>query len=352
MKNLIVPMAGKSSRFPGMKPKWMLTHPLTNRFMVTESISGLNLEYFDNIYFVLLSEHEKKYQFFDGFVEELEECKLNKKSKFVFLNEQTKSQSETVYTAIKIAGIDGFIFVKDSDGYYECNIDSTKNQIAFFDLNNMDDINARTKSYIELDINGIVTNIVEKKVISSTFSVGGYGFESAIDFCDTYEKLKDLDGECYISDVIFELILSGSKFFGIPTQNFKDWGTLESWNKYKSQYKCLFVDIDGTLVKNSSVHFPPYIGNGEPLENNINYLKELHASGKVKIILTTSRPSKTRNLTIKELQEKGIPFDELIMDLPHCKRILINDFAKSNPFPSCEAINIARNSDNLMEFLK
>ena len=25
--NLIIPMAGKSSRFPNMRPKWMLTHP-------------------------------------------------------------------------------------------------------------------------------------------------------------------------------------------------------------------------------------------------------------------------------------------------------------------------------------
>ena len=46
-----------------------------------------------------------------------------------------------------------------------------------FDLNDMDDINlGRTKSYVDLDVNNVVTNIVEKKVISSTFSSGGYGF--------------------------------------------------------------------------------------------------------------------------------------------------------------------------------
>lgn len=352
MKNLIVPMAGKSSRFPGMRPKWMLTHPFNNRFMVTEAISGLNLDFFDKIYFIFLSEHEKRYNFFDGFVRELTECKLIEKSRFVFLDEYTNSQSETVYNAIKIAGIEGFIFIKDSDGYYECNISSTKNQIAFFDLNRMDDINARTKSYIELDINSIVTNIVEKKVISSTFSVGGYGFENSLDFCNTYEKLKDFEDECYISNVIFEMILSGSQFFGLETNNFKDWGTLESWNKYKSEYRCLFVDIDGTLIKNSSVHFPPYIGNGESLENNITHLRNLHSSGKTKIILTTSRPSSARELTINELKQKNIPYDELIMNLPHCKRVIINDFAKSNPYPSCESINISRNSDNLHEFLK
>lgn len=352
MKSLIVPMGGKSSRFPDMRPKWMLTHPMTNRFMVTEAISGLNLDFFDSIYFVFLSEHEKTYKFFDGFLLELDNFGISEKSKCVFLKEQTSSQSETVYNCIKISGIEGFIFIKDSDGYYECNLHSDSNQIAFFDLNDMDDINARTKSYIELDINRMVTNIVEKKVISSTFSVGGYGFESASDFCTTYEKIRDFEGECYVSNVIFEMMLSGSRFNGLPTRNFKDWGTLKEWEKYKNQYTCLFVDIDGTLITNSSVHFPPYVGQGEPLTNNIKHLNSLHKSGKSKIILTTSRPKHLRNLTIQELDEKGVLYDELIMGLPHCKRIIINDFAKSNSYPSCESINIPRNSNNLSDFLK
>ena len=61
-----------------------------------------------------------------------------------------------------------------------------------------------------------------------------------------------MDGEWYISHIIFEMMLSGSTFYGTKTTDFKDWGTLDAWNKYKSQYKCLFVDIDGTLVTNSS----------------------------------------------------------------------------------------------------
>ena len=352
MKNLLIPMAGKSSRFPGMRPKWMLTHPMTSRFMVTEAILGINLDFFDAIYFIFLQCHEEQYHFHKGFVEELKECNLFKKSKCIFLQEQTFSQSQTVYDAIQKEKIDGFIFIKDSDGYYECNIKNDKNQIAFFDLNDMDDINARTKSYIELDVNGIVANIVEKNVISSTFSVGGYGFKSSMEFCENYDKIKDMEGECYISNVIFEMMLSGSIFYGLSTKNFKDWGTIDAWNKYKSQYKCLFVDIDGTLVTNSSIHFPPYVGGGSSLQNNIDHLNSLHKSGKVKIVLTTSRPKYMKDITITELNNKGILFDELVMGLPHCKRVIINDFANSNPYPSCEAINIPRNSDNLGNFLK
>ena len=317
--------------------------------MVTEAISGLNLDFFDNIYFICLQQHEDKYQFMKGFVSELDDAGLREKSNIVLLPEQTDSQSETVYTFLSGYDLDGFVFIKDSDGFYRCDVEE-RNQVAYFDLNDMDDINARTKSYVDLDVNDVVTNIVEKKVISSTFSSGGYGFADAKEFCKTFEKLQDMDGECYISHIIFEMMLSGSTFYGTKTTDFKDWGTLDAWNKYKSQYKCLFVDIDGTLITNSSHHFPPYMGSGEPIENNIDFIAELHEQGKTKIVLTTSRPDKFRQLTIMELQTKGIPFDELVMGLPHCQRVIINDFARSNPYPSCKAINIPRNTDDLMEY--
>ena len=322
---------------------------MTNRMMVTEAISGLNLDFFDNIYFICLQEHEDKYSFMKGFVAELDDAGLRAKSNVVLLPEQTDSQSETVYTFLSGYDLDGFIFIKDSDGFYRCDVEE-RNQVAYFDLNDMDDINARTKSYVDLDVNDVVTNIVEKKVISSTFSSGGYGFADAKEFCKTFEKLQDMDGECYISHIIFEMMLSGSTFYGTKTTDFKDWGTLDAWNKYKSQYKCLFVDIDGTLITNSSHHFPPYVGSGEPIENNIDYLAELHEQGRAKIVLTTSRPERLRQITITELQTKGIPYDELVMGLPHCQRVIINDFARSNPYPSCKAINIPRNTDELKDY--
>ena len=322
---------------------------MTHRMMVTEAISGLNLDFFDNIYFICLQQHEDKYSFMKGFVAELDDAGLRAKSNIVLLPEQTDSQSETVYTFLSGHDLDGFVFIKDSDGFYRCDVEE-RNQVAYFDLNDMDDINARTKSYVDLDVNDVVTNIVEKKVFSSTFSSGGYGFADAKEFCKTFEKLQDRDGECYISHIIFEMMLSGSTFYGTKTTDFKDWGTLDAWNKYKSQYKCLFVDIDGTLITNSSHHFPPYVGSGEPIENNIDFLAELHEQGKAKIVLTTSRPERLRQITIMELQTKGIPYDELVMGLPHCQRVIINDFARSNPYPSCKAINIPRNTDDLKEY--
>ena len=351
MKTLLVPMAGRSSRFPGTRPKWMLTHPKNNRLMVSEAISGLNLDFFDKIKFICLEEHQEKYQFFHGFMDELEELGLGDKSSVIFLEKSTSSQSETVYQAIKQDEIEGFIFIKDSDGYYECELTSTNNQVAFFDLNDMDNINARSKSYITVDDFGFVTNIVEKKVISSTFSTGGYGFNCAKQFCDTFETIRDMPGECYISHVIFEMMLDGQPFSSLKTSNFKDWGTKDVWMEYKKTYKTLFSDIDGTLITNSSLHFPPYIGDGEPIQENIDYLNLLYDEGRTYIVLTTSRPEKTRQITVNELELKGVKYHQLVMGLPHSQRIVINDFAASNPYPACGSINLPRNNNNLREFL-
>ena len=111
------------------------------------------------------------------------------------------------------------------------------------------------------------------------------------------------------------------------------------------------VDIDGTLVTNSSIQFPPYVGSGEPLTLNIQYLREQYEEGKLYIILTTSRPEFLREVTVDEMKRHNMPYDQLVMGLPHCKRIVVNDFAKSNTYPSCDAINIPRNHDNLSEYL-
>ena len=59
MIKLLIPCAGKSSRFPG-KPKWLLTCPNGN-LMIQESITGLDLTEIDCIYITFLREHIEKY---------------------------------------------------------------------------------------------------------------------------------------------------------------------------------------------------------------------------------------------------------------------------------------------------
>ena len=305
---------------------------------------------FNKIYFVCLKEHEDQFGFLKGFTEELDDAGLFSKTEFVFLPEQTKDQPQTVYNAIQQVGIKGPIVIKDSDNFFKVAL-TAGNSVCYYDLNTSGLIKPKNKSYLMRDANGNISNIVEKQVISPYFCVGAYSFESAELFCQLLDSLPD-QGERYISNVIFQAILLGKLFEGKVVDNYVDWGTVEDWDRFKRSYATLFVDIDGTLVKNSSSHFPPYIGNSDPLDSNIEILRTLYSSGKFQIILTTSRPEKFRKTTIMQMNRVGMPFNHLIMGLYHSKRIIINDYSKSNPFKSCDSINLKRDSSELKDILR
>ena len=161
---------------------------------------------------------------------------------------------------------------------------------------------------------------------------------------------KDL----FVSHIVFDRILNGSVFEGGEIKDpstFSDWGTLEDWNRYRSKYSTLFLDIDGVLVENSGRYVGKKWGSTTSIEENVAAIKKLHESGKTRIILTTSRSSDVKDQTIEQLTNYGVPFDEILFDLPHAKRIVVNDYAPSNTYRTCEALNIKRNSKNLKEMI-
>lgn len=348
-KNLIIPIAGKSSRFPGLRPKWMLTHPSGN-FMVIKAISGLDLDSFDHIYFTYLKEHQENFKFRFSFEKEITDLGIKNKTHYIELETETKNQPETVYLTILKAGIKGSIMIKDSDNYFKTSINDG-NFVCVYDLNNSGLINPSNKSYAIINDDQSIVNIIEKKVISPYFCVGGYGFEDAQLFCNLFEQFEQ-NSELYISNLIYEGLLKGSTFKSETVTDYRDWGTLKDWDYYKRSYATLFIDFDGVIVQNAASHFPPYYGETEGIKENIAILKTLKDSGKFEIIITTSRKEEFRDVTIKQLNEIGLKYDTIIMGLQHSKRIIINDYAISNPFKSCDAINLKRNSTDLREILK
>lgn len=348
--HLVLPVAGSSSRFPDMKPKWLLTHP-RGHMMIIEAIKKLELERFESINLICLQEHEEQYAVRSAIEAQFHEIGHGDKLNFIFLDERTGNQPETVYRGLVKGGIQGPIFIKDSDNQFSVPV-ADHNHVCCLDLNELESVNASNKSYIEMDDYGYVQNIVEKKVVSSTFCVGGYAFESAELYTSTFEKMDTTGADFYISNMIFQMLLDGHAFKGMQVREYCDWGTIREWNQYKAQYSTLFVDLDGTLVKNSAQYNEPYWGETEGIEKNILALNALHDSGKVEIILTTSRKESFREATLKQLERLNIKYDKIIFGLVHGKRIVINDYARTNPFKSCDAINIKRNSEDLKEMLE
>jgi hypothetical protein len=188
--------------------------------------------------------------------------------------------------------------------------------------------------------------VVEKQIVSENFCCGGYQFSRAIDFMDAYDDIKDATKEIFVSNVIDYLIGCDAVFIEKQVNNFIDVGTADDWFEYNNR-PTYFCDIDGTILKSKFDYNEPY----EPLVNNVNKLKAELARG-CKIIFCTARHEKYRGTTLTMLNELGFEGCDLIMDVHHTKRVIINDFSNTNPYPSAIAINLNRDSDNLEDYLK
>ena len=347
--NLLLPVAGMSSRFPGMKPKWLLTHPNGN-LMIIESILGLRLEEFKKIYIISLESHLKKYQFLDGLRKQFKSIGCLDKLEVVILKEGTSSQPETIAKGIEEGGIRGGIYIKDCDNFF-VEDKFSGNFVSTYDLSNMNLVHAKNKSYIETNAKGMLVNIVEKKVVSSTFNVGGYGFESAKVFLKYYNSLKN-ESDLFVSHIIYKMILNGESFEKSDVKGYLDWGTLPEWNAYKSQYATVFINIDGILVENSEEFFDPLWGTTQGIRKNIESVNGLYATKKVDVILTTSRSKLYERQTIEQLKLEGVNYHQIVFGLFQGRSIVINNYDLRKPYKSCHSINIETDTASLDEMLK
>lgn len=341
---LLVPIAGRSTRFPDMRPKWMLTHPNGN-LMVAEAVRGLNLDAFDRIVLVGLKEHDERYRFQAGVMEQFEDLGLSSKTEIVLLDEATRHQPETVAMGLVKAGIEGPFCVKDSDNFFRCEA----KPVDFVSYCNLDDlalVNASNKSYVVFDDVLLVENIVERNVVSRSFCTGLYGFADAGRFLTYFGGMGDAP-DLFISHVIFRMVVEGNPFRAVQCRDYLDWGTLKDWNRFKATYATFFVDVDGVLVHNSGQHFEPRWGTTSSIAENVDALNRLHDSGRVQVILTTSRKSKYREKTLAQLEREGVKYHKILFDMLHGRRIVVNDYSSTNPYRSCDAINLRRDAGDL-----
>ncbi len=117
---LVLPAAGRSTRFGGGKPKWLLTQP-NGKAMIVDALAKLDLANVKRIVVILLKEHVDKY--LEGRIDLVlnmfkDESYLNKVEP-VLLDAPTADQSMTVHQGIVKANITGPIFVKDCDNCYQ-----------------------------------------------------------------------------------------------------------------------------------------------------------------------------------------------------------------------------------------
>ena len=365
---LVIPSAGRSSRFPGHKPKWLLTQP-NGSLMLIDALAKLDLRHVRRVVVGVLKEHVDKYcvgdvhTLFSAFKDghpRLREIEIS----IVVISAETVDQVQTIECILDAARVRGPIFLKDCDNQFACPVTAT-NGVAVLEITKeMQSISIPAhKSYANINGSGRIINIVEKVVLGNTFCIGGYSFVSAESMLAGVKTARDYQAktgvkgvELAVSDVIWIKMLSSreghsSPFVAIPSSEYEDWGTLGAWTAYASTFKTLFLDIDGTIIRNSGQYFPPIWGAREPLHKNVAYLQSLRRRGRVQMILTTSRPESFREITERQLADAGVPYDQIVFGMFHAQRVLVNDFAKTNPFPSALAVNLRRDADDLQEMM-
>ena len=337
---IIIPCAGRSSRFPNLRPKYLLTD-YSGKMMIEGAAKNFLGKY--PITIIILEEHNELHN--ASFL--LEEA-FGNNVKIISIPEVTTGPADTVYRAIKLGGInpDSPFLIKDSDGYYDAEL-VEGNAVYVCNLNKNPGVsNVHAKSYTITNEQGIINSVVEKQIVSNNFCAGGYQFESAGRYIEIFDTIKNtVKGEIFVSNIIDYMISEGDIFVEQEVYNFYDLGTANDWFAYNNR-PSYFIDIDGTVVKNKH----PSDLDWEPLEDNVKLLLEEQARD-CKLIFTTARSRKYEHVTRAMLNAFGFKHYELIMDLNHSRRVLINDYAKSNPYPSAVAVNIPRDSDTLRDLL-
>jgi hypothetical protein len=229
--SLIVPVSADSPEYKSAMP-YVFNLNKEGIMLCVKSITGLNLQIFDNIYFTILSSHDERY-----YIKSMLEFQFKRlgmeKAKVVVLEKPTKSQAETIFKTIEKEGIEGSIFIKDADGYFESDI-VRQNSVAIFPIESMQVINPQNKSYVAVDDMFYITNIIEKKVISHEFNAGGYCFENVDDFVEYYKKVNSMGSKIYLSHIIYSMLLDRYIFRPQQVENFKDWGNNNLYKYFNS----------------------------------------------------------------------------------------------------------------------
>lgn len=336
---VIIPCAGKSSRFPNTRPKYLLTMP-DGRMMLQHAADNY-IKRGDDVTFVVVRQHCDEYQ---------SEYAIRKAYgdavNIVIFDEFTSGPAETIYNVVSTWDNDVPFAINDCDGFFDFEIKSS-NYVVYVDLHKYPNMrNIYAKSFLKLTDDKI-TDIIEKQVSSQYICVGGYGFSSSNEFIQTYNNLKNSHvGEMYISHIIQNMVEHGHYFNATAGKNYIDCGTYDSYTENMKNHMAIFCDIDGIIFKNQSRYFKD--GHDTPPTLNqsaIDFLKEKIKLGAT-VIFTTARGEDVSEVTECAIREAGIHDFRIIYGLPHAPRLLINDVHFSNPWPAASAINAPRNDND------
>ena len=301
MSTLIVPCVGR--KLINGIPRYLNRHP-NGKLLLERSIEGVYAGCYQRVLVVLLKDDVERFHADEVIRRELKRYPIE----LVALEEMTSGPAETVYRAICAAAVTGAVVIKDADNYLKTRETPQGNFVAGLDLNTWDrDVhNLREKSFLIVNEQGNLLDIIEKQVRSDVICLGLYGFRKAEDFIMAYRQLNDGTypiTKLYVSHIISYLIgYSGRVFRYAPSGEYESWGDERHWKDLQRDHALFFVDLDHVTE------------DGALSAERIEKLRSLRNRGATFIGFTVADEERMRP-ALQQLREAGV---ELLRVIPNC----------------------------------
>lgn len=213
MLTVVIPMAGRGSRFADAGyavPKPLL--PVHGVPMIELVVGNLTPSAPARFVFICRREHLDQYGFGAALRQAAPGCEL------VAIDAVTEGAACTVMLAEAVVDPDDVLVIANSDQWVDHDIDTHLARLRSERLDGL--IMTMTAedpkwSFVELDGEQRVTNVVEKEVVSTEATVGIYTFARAREFFAGARAMiaaeKRVNGEFYVAPVYNELIAQGAR---------------------------------------------------------------------------------------------------------------------------------------------
>ena len=184
----------------------------TGRMNIISNMIDLPLSDFDKIYIVVNQRIDEIYNIENMLQVQLKNEEFDDKTCIVVI-ENTRNVVDTVLQTVAQIPYSKFgVFIKDADASFNITELNNENTVYTYKLEDVKEINPSSKSYVSTTSDDVVLNIIEKRVISSEFCVGGYYFNDIKKFIDLCECVSEYD-KLYLSNVIYYDILRNGEIY-------------------------------------------------------------------------------------------------------------------------------------------
>lgn len=220
MLNIVIPMAGRGSRFAiaGYKdPKPLI--PVGGKPMIQWVIENVRPVHAHRFIFICLAEHLVAYPVVSATLRRLcPGCEI------VTVDRVTEGAACTVLLARRFIDNDEPLMIANSDQFVALPIDDylMKMEKERADGLIMTFLSDHPKwSYCRMGEDGLVREVVEKQVVSNEATVGIYNFRRGRDYVEAADEMISrnlrVNNEFYVAPTYNELIAKGHKVVVVPT---------------------------------------------------------------------------------------------------------------------------------------